>query len=290
MTGTAVYKQGWKLDDVRWSAFDRSKATPRMVAAIKAAALVELNAPDYVSYLKRVFKDAGPETLSAIDQWGCEESQHGRALGRWAEMADPTYKLEEAFARFRAGYKPEHFDGPEGQSIRGSRRGEMIARCVVESGTSSYYTAIRDDTEEPVLQEIAGRIAADEFRHYKLFYDTLNAQNEPDLPFWKKLVVAAGRITESDDDELAYAYYCANVAAADTARLPYRRAYYSRAAVHGTMAIYRRNHIQRLVQMVAKAVGAAPHGWLSRLAGTVLWHFLRMRGGSKPVGPAPVAA
>ncbi len=290
MPGTAVYKQGWKLDDVQWDAFDRAKASPRMIAAIKAAALVELNAPDYVSYLKRVFKDAGPETLSAIDQWGCEESQHGRALGRWAEMADPTYKVEEAFARFRAGYKPEHFSGPEGQSIRGSRRGEMIARCVVESGTSSYYTAIRDDTEEPVLKEIAGRIAADEYRHYKLFYDTLHAQDEPDLPFWKKLAVAAGRITESDDDELAYAYYCANVPAADTARLPYRRAYYARAATHSTMKIYRRGHIQRLVQMVAKAVGAAPHGWLSRAAGSVLWYFLQMRAGSKPMGPAPAAA
>ena len=26
---------------------------------------------------------------------GREESQHGRALGRWAEMADPNFKLEE---------------------------------------------------------------------------------------------------------------------------------------------------------------------------------------------------
>ena len=70
----------------------------------------------------------------------------------------------------------------------------MIARCVVESGTSSYYTAIRDATEEPVLKEIAGRIAADEYRHYKLFYETLNKQAEPELPFWKKLWVAVGRV------------------------------------------------------------------------------------------------
>jgi rubrerythrin len=291
MTADAtVYKQGWTLDDVQWSRFDPSKATPGMIAAIKAAALVELNAPDYVSYLKRVFKDAGSPTLDAIEQWGCEESQHGRALGRWAEMADPDYRLEQAFARFRAGYKPEHFSGPEGVSVRGSRRGEMIARCVVESGTSSYYTAIKDDTEEPVLKEIAGRIAADEYRHYKLFFETLNAQDEPDLPFWKKVMVAAGRITESDDDELAYAYYCANVSAADTARIPYRRAYYAQAATHSTMKIYRRNHIQRLVQMVAKAVGAQPHGALSRIAGAILWRFLRLRGGRRELGTFPVAA
>jgi hypothetical protein len=290
MTGTTVYKQGWTLDDVQWSTFDRSKATPWMIAAIKAAAVVELNAPDYVSYLKRVFKDAGAGTLDAIEQWGCEESQHGRALGRWAEMADPSFKLEEAFARFRAGYKPEHFSGPDGISIRGSRRGEMIARCVVESGTSSYYTAIKDATDEPVLKEIAGRIAADEFRHYKLFYETLQAQDEPDLPFWRKLMVAIGRVTESDDDELAYAYYCANVSAADAIRTPYQRARYSKLATQAGMTIYRRNHIQRLVQMVAKVVGAEPHGRLAKLGGTLLWRMMRLRAGSAPAEASSATA
>ena len=67
MSANAIYTQGWTLDDVRWSAFDGAKAEPWMIAAIKAAALVELNAPDYVSYLKRVLKDDGPETLAAID-------------------------------------------------------------------------------------------------------------------------------------------------------------------------------------------------------------------------------
>jgi hypothetical protein len=287
MTDAAIYRQGWQLDEIRWAAFDRSKAEPWMIAAIKAASLVELNAPDYVAYLKRVFKDAGPATIAAIEQWGCEESQHGRALGRWAEMADPTFKLEEAFTRFREGYKPPHFDGPEGASVRGSRRGEMIARCVVESGTSSYYTAIRDATEEPVLKEIAGRIAADEFRHYKLFFETLNAQSEPDLPFWSKLLVAVGRITESDDDELAYAYYCANVLAKDAATTPYKRKLYSRVATNAGMRIYRRNHIQRLVQMVAKVVGAAPHGRLTRIAGALLWRTLRLRAGVAPAKALP---
>ncbi|MBL6853387.1 MAG: ferritin-like domain-containing protein [Alphaproteobacteria bacterium] len=289
-TGGTVYKQGWTLDDVQWSKFDRSRVEPWMVAAIKAAALVEFNAPDYVRYLKRVFKDAGPVTLDAIEQWGCEESQHGRALGRWAELADPDFKLDEAFARFRAGYKPAHFAETETISIRGSRRGEMIARCVVESGTSSYYTAIKDSTEEPVLKEIAGRIAADEFRHYKLFYETLNEQDEPDLPFWKKLMVAVGRVTESDDDELAYAYYCANVSAADMATKPYKRAYYSQVATQAGMRIYRRNHINKLVQMVAKVVGAEPHGWLSTLGGALLWRMLRLRSGREPSAITPVAA
>jgi rubrerythrin len=274
MTVAPVYKQGWTMDDVHWSLFDPSKVEPRLLAVVKAAALVEYNAPDYVTYLKRIFANSGPETLASIEQWGREEAQHGRSLGRWAEMADPNFKLEEAFARFRKGYTPAHFAVTEDSSVRGSRRGEMIARCVVESGTSSYYSAIRDATDEPVLEEISGRIAADEYRHYKLFYDTLNAQSEPDLSFWKKLWIAVGRVRESDDDELAYAFYCANVLPEEEAARPYDRKKYSRLASQASMAVYRRHHIQKLVQMVIKVVGANPHGWLANMAGALLWRRL----------------
>src|SRR5689334_3150150 len=230
MTVAPVYKQGWTMDDVHWSLFDPSQVEPKLLAAVKAAALVEYNAPDYVTYLKRVFANAGEKTLAAIEQWGREEAQHGRALGRWAEMADPGFKLEEAFARFRKGYTPAHFAESQAGSVRGSKRGEMIARCVVESGTSSYYSAIRDATEEPVLQEITGRIAADEYRHYKLFYDTFHAQSEPDLSIWKKLRIAVERVRESDDDELAFSFYCANVAPEEEDAKPYDRKIYSRLA------------------------------------------------------------
>jgi hypothetical protein len=271
MTVAPVYKQGWTMDDIHWSLFDPSRVEPRLLAAVKAAALVEYNAPDYVSYLKRVFAGSNPSTLADIEQWGREESQHGRALGRWAEMADPAFKLEEAFARFRKGYTPEHFGEAQQGSVRGSRRGEMIARCVVESGTSSYYSAIRDAAQEPVLQEIAGRIAADEYRHYKLFYDIQQTQPEPELRFLKKLWIAVGRVRESDDDELAYAYYCANVSPEEEAARPYDRKTYSRLSSQASMTVYSRRHIQKLVQMVTKAVGANPHGWLANTAGEVLW-------------------
>ena len=274
MTVATVYKQGWTMDDVHWSLFDPAQVDPALLSAVKAAALVEYNAPDYVAYLKRVFAGSGAQTMAALEQWGREEAQHGRALGRWAEMADPKFNLEQAFARFRKGYTPAHFAGAEQGSVRGSRRGEMIARCVVESGTSSYYSAIRDACEEPLLKEIAGRIAADEYRHYKLFYDTLHAQSEPDMGFWKKLWIAVGRVRESDDDELAYSYYCANVSPEEEAAKPYNRRKYSRLAGQSSMSVYHRHHIQKLVQMVIKALGANPHGWLANLAGALLWRRL----------------
>ncbi|MGD0192033.1 MAG: ferritin-like domain-containing protein [Rhizomicrobium sp.] len=291
MAGNTVYHQGWTLDDIPWSSFDRTKVDPQLLAAVKAASLVEFNAPDYVDYLKRVFRGAPQETLDSIEHWGEEESQHGRALARWAETADPDFNFEDAFARFQSGFKPDHFKDGKETSVRGSRRGEMIARCVVESGTSSFYSAIRDASEEPVLKDIAGRIAADEFRHYKLFFETLQRDSEPELPFWRRVMVAVDRVNESDDDELAYAYYSANIPADRQAEFPYRREIYNRAYHAKAMTLYRRHHISKLVQMVAKAVGANPQGKLTAIASALLWRLLRVRAGMAGFGKAaPVPA
>ena len=284
MTGTTVYAPGWTLDDIHWESFDPAKVERGLLAAVKSAALVELNAPDYVTYLQRVFRDSDANTLANIEQWGREEIQHGLALGRWAERADPSFDFKSAFARFRAGYTAPHFATDDPDSVRGSRRGEMIARCVVESGTSSFYSAIRDSADEPVLKEIAGRIAADEFRHYRLFLETLNAQDEPELPWWRRVLVAATRVNESSDDELAYAYYCANVPASQESSVPYSRKRFARAYHARAMRLYRRHHVGKLVQMVAKSVGANPQGRLTRAASAVLWSILRLRAGLAPAG------
>lgn len=281
MRDAVVYRAGWTLDDVDWSRFDASKVDSALLAAVKAAALVEYNAPDYVEYLKRIYRDSPENTLRAIEHWGAEEIQHGLALARWAALADPAYDFEDAFARFKALYRPAHFAG-KGGSVRGSRRGEMIARCVVESGTSSFYSAIRDASAEPVLKEVAGRIAADEFRHYRLFYDILQALEEPDLPIWRKLWVALGRVNEADDDELACAYYCGNIAPDRAAAVPYRRKVYARAYNARAMTLYRRHHIDKLVKMVARPAGLKPTGLLSRIASATLWHLMRHRAAANP--------
>ena len=43
------------------------------------------------------------------------------------------------------------------------------------------------------------------------------------------------------------------------------------------MTIYRRRHIQKLVQMVAKAVGADPHGRLANWGGALLWRLMQKK-------------
>src|SRR2546430_4568211 len=47
--------------------------------------------------------------------------------------------------------------------------------------------------------------------------------------FRSRLFVAAARVNESSDDELAYAYYCGNISATDQSRIPYDRRRFARA-------------------------------------------------------------
>jgi hypothetical protein len=259
----------WTLDDIPWDRFDRDKLEPDVVRIVKAASLVEHNGAAYAHHLCRVFAD-DPDFQETARRWGEEEVQHGRALAKWAALADPNFDFDAAFARFREGFKVD-FDAD--RSRRGSRAGEMIARCIVEIGTSSYYTALREGVAEPVLQEICRHIAADELRHYRLFYKHLDrCLARERLGRLARLRVAIGRVAEADDDELAYAYYAAN----ESAR-PYDRKRYSRAYARRAFRLYRPHHVERGVAMLLKAVGLTPNGWLGRTASRLAWGAMRYR-------------
>lgn len=260
----------WQIDEVAWDRFDPSKVDPRTVPIMKAAAMVERNGTDYAAYLKSVFHD-DPDFCQAADNWALEEVQHGDALGHWATLADPSWDYAAAFARYKAGYK---IDTLADASVRGSRTGELIARCLVETGTSSYYSAVADASGEPVLQQICRQIAADEFRHFKLFYDHMRRYLEREnLWLVQRLRIAAGRITETEDDELAFAFHCAN----DAPGVAYDHERCLAAYLGKAFAYYRQRHIDRGMGMILKAVGLPPRGRISDLSARVAWQLLQRR-------------
>ena len=260
----------WRLDDISWDRFDPAKVDPAIVPLVKAAAMVERNGLIYAVYLGRVFHD-DPDFRQAGENWAVEEVQHGDALGQWASLADPGWDFEAAFARYKAGYV---LDLDVEASIRGSRTGELIARCMVETGTSGYYTALADATDEPVLQQVCRLIAADEYRHFKLFYDHMRRYlGRERIGLLQRLRIAAGRITESEDDELAYAYHCGNEAPS----VAYEHERCISAYMGPAMGFYRFHHIERSVAMILKSVGLPPRGRLSEMAAKVLWRLMQRR-------------
>ena len=260
----------WKVADLPWDQFDAGKVDPETLQVIKAAALVEYGGGKYGHYLCNVFSD-DPRFQQAARNWADEEVQHGEALGRYAELADPAFSLPRAYARFEAGYG---FDIEAVQSVRGSRSGELIARCIVETGTSSYYTAIADATEEPVLKAICRQIAADELRHYKLFYSHLKRYlTREELSRFERMRIVLGRMRESEDDELAYAYFAANAPADAT----YRREKYARAYMVRAYRFYQPVHMDRIVAMAFKVCGLRPHSIWHGMATRAAWWAISRR-------------
>ena len=261
----------WSLDDIDWQAFDASKVDDKLVSLVKAASMVEHNAYDYARYLREVF-DSDADFQQAANEWAREEVQHGIALRKWAELADPAFNFDASFRDFITGY---HLPANVTASVRGSRCGELIARCVVEIGTSSYYTAMKDYTSEPVLQQLAARIAADEFRHYKLFYTHLQRYLDMEkIGMLHRLKIVLGRIAESEDDELAYAFYASHK---QSEQEPYNRKLYYNRYVACASVLYRRDHIDRMISMAFKTIGMQPYALINHAVGHIAWHALKLR-------------
>ncbi len=256
---------GWVLSDIPWHRFAPSRADRRTIALAKAACLVEYNGGEYARYLTEVF--AGDAALiEAAGAWGDDERRHGQALRLWCGLADPQWDFATAFSRFTARIRlPRQVTA----SVRGSRTGELVARCAVECGTSFYYSCLRDAIEEPVLKGICARIASDEFRHYRMFHDFGRIwQRRERIGRLRKLLTLLGRLGEGEDDELAYAWHCANGSG------EYRRRHDQGLWLRMSEPMLRDQHLERCVGMLARAAGWSDEdarlGWLGRLLATTI--------------------
>jgi rubrerythrin len=256
----------WKFEDIDWTLFDAQKVNPEILRVIKAGSVVEHNSSDYGLYLKNVF--AGDAAFQKeIDAWSKDEVKHGKVLAAWIKLADPSYDFEGRFKAYVEGFP---IDTNAKESIRGSQASELLTRCMVEIGTSTVYTAIKDAADEPLLKQICSKIAADEFRHYKLFYKYLQFYQEKEkLNFFRRFKVAVGRLLDSDDDELPFAYYAAN---GETA--PYNRQHYTQVYAKSVYSYYTKIHVDRGMAMFCKAIGVNPRGWLQKVFTFITFRLL----------------
>jgi len=242
----------WNLDSIPWNTFDPSHVDPQLLAFARGACLVEFNAETYTDYLCRVFR-GDPELQAQLRAWGAEEVRHGVALRKWVELADPHFDFEHSLAVFRAAYQQVPEDG--GDSIRGSKARELVARCMVEAGTTSYYSALKDAAEEPVYKEICRLIAQDEVCHFNLFRKALDKKYGPKekLGFSSRFKVVMGRILETSDEELCFAYRAGNFPDAPIDQNRARE--YSKDFMRRVSQLYKPEHYGLIVGLTMKVLG-----------------------------------
>lgn len=264
----------WDLDTIPWDRFDRALVHPQLLAFARGACLVEFNADTYTDYLCRVFGDDA-RIQAKIRAWGEEERRHGLALRKWVELADPGFDFDHSLSVFRTAYQQLPEDG--GDSVRGSRARELVARCMVETGTSSFYSALKDAAEEPVFKEICRLIALDEVRHFNLFRKTLDKKYGPEerLRFPSRFRVVLSRMLETSDEELSFAYRAGNFP--DNPIEQDRIKEYSDDFMMRVAQLYEPEHYRMIVGLTMKVLGIGTGQRLRTLLGHIAHRFLRRR-------------
>ncbi len=163
-----TYHQHWTMDDIPWQHIQRDLVAHQeeLFYLIAVASFIEITTDLYTSNLLEYFFDDEEVTLWLNQHWEREELQHGNSLKRYVQTAWPEFDWEKTYAAFLQEYSQYcRLD-----LLEPTRSMEMAARCVVEMGTASYYTALSRLSPDPVLSVLTHHIREDEVRHYKHFY------------------------------------------------------------------------------------------------------------------------
>jgi hypothetical protein len=158
----------WAIDDIPFDTIDPAliRGNEALFQGVVSASFIEITADLYTAALIEFFRGDDEATDWLTRQWEPEELRHGAVLKRYVRHAWPDFDWDAAYRGFFAEYS-RHCGN---EALAATRELEFAARCVVETGTATFYRALSDMTDEPVLKMIAGLISADEVRHYKYFY------------------------------------------------------------------------------------------------------------------------
>ncbi|MFZ2629268.1 MAG: ferritin-like domain-containing protein [Rugosibacter sp.] len=170
----------WVIDQIAFDqiAHDRIANEDTWFYVLAAASFVESLADLYTKSLLTHMAGDAEVSQWLREQWEPEEMQHGRALRRYVEEVWPEFDWQKAYEEFCIDYRP--YCKPE--LLEPTRALEMVARCVVETGTSGLYGLLMEISPEPVLKTLTGHIRNDEVRHYKYFYHYFLRYRELERP------------------------------------------------------------------------------------------------------------
>ncbi|WP_323122369.1 ferritin-like domain-containing protein [Burkholderia alba] len=176
MQAETTHVMPWRIEDIDLTRIDRQRAAANedLLLLLCAASFIESGSDLYTSNLSQFFND-DPEVSAWLNsEWEHEELQHGRALKAYIAYVWPEFDWDLAFRNFFDEYSKTC----SVEAFEKTRALEMVARCVVETGTATLYRAINDCSDEPVLKQITDNIRTDEVRHYKHFFRYFKKYNK----------------------------------------------------------------------------------------------------------------
>jgi hypothetical protein len=158
----------WRIEDIDFDSVDTRHVDygEPLVLLLAGSSFVEAASHVYTRNLVEHFAGDAEVSDWLVQYWEPQELQHGRALRSYVAKIWPDFDWERGYERFLRDYS-RLCSQEELETVRGL---ELVARCVVETGTATLYRAIHGLARDPVLRLIATNISSDETRHYKYFY------------------------------------------------------------------------------------------------------------------------
>jgi hypothetical protein len=166
---TQAELQRWILDaDVAWARIDPALALaqPEVLDQIRDAALIESYFPVYTTRLIRALWDQ-IDVTSVFSVQLYESYKHFYVLNRYLDLVGyrPIGDAELVEIRKR------NLDTVVADPIR-----ELARYMISEHFAAYFFLRLSRLAQEPVLREIAGFIAKDEFRHTQFAFDLLQTR------------------------------------------------------------------------------------------------------------------
>ncbi len=194
----------WTLDNVPYDEVDCGlvRGEQHLFYLVTAASFIEIAADLYTDNLIQYFDGDADVVGWLTDKWKPEEVRHGYVLRDYVLHVWPEFDWHAAYD----GFFGEYSRMCTVDEFEPSRSLEMVARCVVETGTSTFYQAMGRLTDEPVLAGIVARIRSDEVGHYKYFYRFFRQYSAAEPPGRIKILAALKRRmleARQDDAECA---------------------------------------------------------------------------------------
>ena len=157
----------WHADAIDWAGIDHARiaGNEELFYLLASASFIESGSDLYTSNLSAHYASHPDVAAWLQGHWEREELQHGRAFELYVKAAWPQFAWQPAFESFIGEYGPLC----SMDQLEPDHALELAARCVVETGTTTYYQTLRSLTDEPVLSQLLGHIRADEVSHYKHF-------------------------------------------------------------------------------------------------------------------------
>ncbi len=200
-----AYQPRWTLEDIPFADIQRNLIVDQdfYFYILTSASFVEITSDLYARNLIDLFTGE-PEIQQWLEtRWQHEELQHGAALRQYVAAVWPEFDWDHSYQNFFSDYS--RFCKVE--LLNPTRTLEMVARCIVETGTCTLYTMLNQASPEPVLKDLTGNIRTDEAYHYKHFYNYFRRLSAHDHPPRRRILsTLISRIREINGEDAFFAF------------------------------------------------------------------------------------